>query len=162
MLHIIDTEDAVLEMDFSPDHFAPSSVGRPVRGFLISVLQIDTAANVESYYDVAALTAKGGSAYSKELHKSRRGAVAPGDMVTVITAPKNTLEEKYQMDGVPTYTNQDGKRTDMSYQTGGSYGFVMPDHDTEISAVYKKVAANIHGSQPGGAGGICGMGAGSV
>ena len=58
--------------------------------------------------------------------------------------PKNTLEEKYQMDGVPTYTNQDGKRTDMSYQTGGSYGFVMPDHDTEISAVYKKVAANIH------------------
>jgi len=143
MLHVIDTENAVLEMEFSPDHFAPSPVGRPVRGFLISVLQIDTAANVESYYDVAALTAKGDSAYSKELHKSRRGAVAPGDTVTVMTAPKNTLEEKYQMDGVPTYTDQNGKRTDMSYQTGGSYGFVMPDHDTEISAVYKKVAANI-------------------
>lgn len=143
MLHIIDTEDAVLEMEFSPDHFAPNSVGRPVRGFLVSVLQIDTAANVENYYDVATLTAKGGSAYSKELHKSRRGAVAPGDTVTVMTAPKNTLEEKYQMDGVPTYTDQNGKRKDMSYQTGGSYGFVMPDHDTEISAVYKKVAANI-------------------
>ena len=31
----------------------------------------------------------------------------------------------------------------MAYQTGGSYAFVMPEHDTEISAVYKKVAADI-------------------
>lgn len=143
MLHIIDTEETVKKMKFSPDHFAPSAVGRPVRGFLLSVLQIDTAANVENYYDVAALTAKGGSAYSHELDKSHRGAVAPGDTVTVITAPKNTAGEKYQMDGVPTYTDKNGKRTDMSYQNGGSYSFVMPEHDTEVSAVYKKVAANV-------------------
>lgn len=72
-LHVIDTEDSVKEMEFSPDHFAPGKTGRPARGFLVSVLQIDTAANVQNYYDVASLTARGGSAYSKELDKSHRG-----------------------------------------------------------------------------------------
>ena len=43
-LHVIDTEDSVKEMEFSPDHFAPGKTGRPARGFLVSVLQIDTAA----------------------------------------------------------------------------------------------------------------------
>lgn len=142
-LHVIDTEDSVKEMEFSPDHFAPGKTGRPARGFLVSVLQIDTAANVQNYYDVASLTAQGGSAYSKELDKSHRGAVAAGDTVTVITAPRNTGEEKYQMDGVPFYTGAGGGKTPMAYQTGGSYTFVMPEHDTEISAVYKKVAADI-------------------
>ena len=140
---MIDTEEAVQEMVCAPDHFAPNSVGRPTRGYLVSVLQIDTAANVEHYYDVAALTARGESAYSKDLDKSHRGAVAAGDVVTVVTAPNNTEREKYQMEGVPTYTNRFGKRVDMSYQTGGSYTFVMPEHDTELSAVYKKVAAEI-------------------
>lgn len=143
VLHLIDTEEAVQEMVCAPDHFAPNSVGRPTRGYLVSVLQIDTAANVEHYYDVAALTARGESAYSKDLDKSHRGAVAAGDVVTVVTAPNNTEREKYQMEGVPTYTNRFGKRVDMSYQTGGSYTFVMPEHDTELSAVYKKVAAEI-------------------
>lgn len=54
---MIDTEDSVKEMEFSPDHFAPGKTGRPARGFLVSVLQIDTAANVQNYYDVASLTA---------------------------------------------------------------------------------------------------------
>ena len=143
VLHLIDTEDAVQGMLCTPDHFAPNSVGRPTRGYLVSVLQIDTAANVENYYDVATLTARGESAYSKELNKVQRGAVAAGDVVTVMTAPKNTESEKYQMDGVPTYTDETGDRVDMAYQTGGSYSFVMPEHDTEISAVYKKVAAEI-------------------
>lgn len=143
VLHVIDREDAAREQICSPDHFAPNSVGRPVRGYLVSVLQIDTAANVQNYYDVAALTARGPSAYSHDLDKSHRGAVAAGDTVTVVTAPRNTGEEKYQMDGVPTYTGENGERIDMSYQAGGSYRFVMPDHDTEISAVYKKVAADV-------------------
>lgn len=143
VLHVIDTEDAVKAFLCAPDHFAPGATGRPVRGYLVSVLQIDTAANVQNYYDVAALTARGPSAYSHDLDKSNRGAVAAGDTVTVTTAPRNTEEEKYQMDGTPTYTDADGTRIGMSYQTGGSYRFVMPDHDTEVSAVYKKVAANI-------------------
>ena len=143
VLHVIDTEDAVREMICTPDHFAPNSVGRPTRGYLVSVLQIDTAANKEHYYDVAVLTARGESAYSKEINKEARGAVAAGDVVTVITSPKNTESEKYQMEGVPTYTDEFGDREDMMYQTGGAYTFVMPAHDTEISAVYKKVAAEI-------------------
>lgn len=61
----------------------------------------------------------------------------------MITAPRNNGEEKYQMDGVPFYTEPGGGKTPMAYQTGGSYAFVMPEHDTEISAVYKKVAADI-------------------
>ena len=143
MLHVIDTEDAVRNFTFAPDHFAPNALGRPVRGYLVSVLQIDTAANVQNYYDVATLTARSESVYGRELDKDNRGAVAPGDVVTVTTAPKNTDEEKYQMDGVPTYTDEDGKRQEMAYQTGGTYSFIMPEHDTELSAVYKKVAASV-------------------
>lgn len=143
VLHVIDTENFAADGTAALDHFAPNRVGRPARGYLVSVLQIDTEANVENYYDVAVLTARGESAYSRELDKSHRGAVAAGDVVTVTTAPKNTGEEKYQMEGVPTYTDAEGKRTDMSYQTGGSYTFVMPEYDTEVSAVYKKVAAGI-------------------
>lgn len=143
VLHVIDTEDFVRDGNAAPDHFAPNQVGRPARGYLVSVLQIDTEANAENYYDVAALTARGESAYSKELNKLSRGAVAAGDVVTVTTAPRNTEDEKYQMEGVPTYTNTDGKRIDTAYQTGGTFTFVMPEHDTEVSAVYKKVAADI-------------------
>lgn len=143
ILHLIDSEEYARDQEYTPDHFAPNSAGRPTRGYLVSVLQIDTAANVENYYDIATLTARGGSAYSKELDKDTRGAVAAGDVVTVVTAPKNTTEEKYQMDGSPTYTDKNGSRTAMAYQTGGSYSFTMPAHDTEITAEYKKVAADV-------------------
>lgn len=143
VLHLIDAEEYAKDQKYLPDHFAPNAVGRPTRGYLVSVLQIDTAANVENYYDVAVLTARGESAYSKELDKKTRGAVAAGDVVSVITAPKNTSEEKYQMDGVPTYTDETGKRVEMAYQVGGSYSFVMPAHDTEVSAEYRKVAADV-------------------
>ena len=142
ILHLTDTEASVRSDQFFPDHFAPGPSGRPVAGHLVSVLQIDTAANVEQYYDVAILTARGESVYSKEMDKSHRGAVAAGDLVTVVTAPKNTEEAKYQMEGTPTYTDKSGRKRSMAYQTGGSYSFVMPDCDTEIAAVYKKVAAN--------------------
>ena len=64
-------------------------------------------------------------------------------MTAMVTSPKNSESEKYQMEGVPTYTDEFGDREDMMYQTGGAYTFVMPAHDTEISAVYKKVAAEI-------------------
>ena len=143
VLHVIDMEDEAREEKYQPDHFAPNAVGRPQRGYLVSVLQIDTAANVQKYYDVAVLTAKGSSAYSHELDKFHRGAVAAGDVVTVVTAPKNTDTEKYQIDGVPTYTDPDGKKRNTSYQNGGFYTFVMPECDTEVSAVYRKVAAAV-------------------
>lgn len=143
VLHVVDTEAAARQDLYTPDHFAPNSVGRPMRGYLLSVLQVDTAANSGNFYDVAVLTARGPSAYSKEFHKAYRGAVAAGDTVTVLTAPKNTETEKFQMDGVPTYTDSLGRRRKTTYQTGGSYQFVMPEHDTEVSAVYKKVAAGV-------------------
>ncbi len=143
VLHVVDTEDAARQDLYTPDHFAPNSVGRPVQGYLLSVLQVDTAANSENFYDVAVLTARGPSVYSKEFHKAYRGAVAAGDTVTVLTAPKNMETEKFQMDGVPTYTDSLGRRRKMTYQKGGSYQFVMPEHDTEVAAVYKKVAAGV-------------------
>ena len=36
---------------YTIDHFAPNSVGRPVRGYLIIVNQIDTTANGRNFYD---------------------------------------------------------------------------------------------------------------
>lgn len=89
------------------------------------MLQIDTAANVQNYYDVASLTARGGSAYSKELDKSHRGAVAAGDTVTVITAPRNNGEEKYQMDGSSIlYGTRGRENTHGVSDRQGSYAFV--------------------------------------
>ena len=143
ILLLSDTEEYVRNQAYTPDHYAPNAVGRPTRGYLVSVLQVDTIAGDDHYYDVATLTARGESVYSQELDKDTRGAVAAGDVVTVVTAPKNTSEEKYQMDGVPTYTDHRGNRVEMTYQVGGSYSFEMPAHDVEVTAEYKKVAADI-------------------
>ena len=57
VLHVVDTEAAARQDLYTPDHFAPNSVGRPMRGYLLSVLQVDTAANSGNFYDVAVLTA---------------------------------------------------------------------------------------------------------
>ena len=57
VLHVVDTESVARQDLYTPDHFAPNSVGRPVRGYLLSVLQVDTAANSGNFYDVAVLTA---------------------------------------------------------------------------------------------------------
>ena len=43
---------------YTIDHFAPDSTGRPVRGYLINVNQIDTTANGRNFYDVAVLEAR--------------------------------------------------------------------------------------------------------
>lgn len=55
ILSIMDEEDG----QYRVDHFAPNSVGRPVRGYLVIVNQIDTIANGQNFYDIATLTAKG-------------------------------------------------------------------------------------------------------
>lgn len=143
VLHTIDMEDEARNGRYRPDHFAPGPAGRPQRGYLVSVLQVDTAAGGQYYYDVASLTARGSSAYSRDLNKTVRGAVAAGDTVTVVTAPRNTEEEKYQMAGSPMYTDADGSRREMSCTAGGAYTFVMPECDTEISVEYRKVAAGV-------------------
>lgn len=129
---------------YTIDHFAPNSVGRPVRGYLVTVNQIDTAANGQNFYDVAALEAKGASMYSKVLDKYNRGAVAAGSMVYVSTSPKNTETEKFQMAGSPYYKNAEGRKINASYvDSAHCYAFPMPEEDVSVGAVYKKVAAAI-------------------
>ncbi len=143
ILNIIGSGEDAAGRRFSPDHFAPTPRGEPGRGYLVSVLQINSITQAGNYYDVAVLTARGSSIYSKTIDKSNRGAVAAGSVITVETAPKNTASEKYQMNGVPTYTDRNDNRIEMNYVTGGTYTFVMPEHDTEISADYRKVAASV-------------------
>lgn len=58
-LHVIDTEDSVKEIGISPDHFAPGKTGLASQRLPGLGVQIDTAANVQNYYDVASLTARG-------------------------------------------------------------------------------------------------------
>ena len=144
VLHVVDTEAAARQDLYTPDHFAPNSVGRPMQGYLLSVLQVDTAANSRNFYDVAVLTARGPSAYSKEFHKAYRGAVAAGDTVTVLHGSEEHRDREIP-DGWCSRPIQIllGAEGETTYQTGGSYQFVMPEHDTEVSAVYKKVAAGV-------------------
>ena len=126
------------------DHFAPNSVGRPVRGYLVIVNQIDTIANGQNFYDIATLTAKGASQYAKTLDKEHRGAVAAGAVVNVSTAPNNTDTEKFQMEGTPYYINADGAKKDTTYSDASHcYTFKMPEEDVVIDAIYKKVAVSI-------------------
>lgn len=130
------------ELGYEIDHFAPNDVGRPTRGYLIVIPQIDTVSSGSNYYDVAVLEARGNSAYYKTFDRGSRGAVAPGKTVTVTTSPNNTEEAKFQMEGVPTYS-KGGLEKDTTYVSGGEYTFTMPEQNTEVKAVYKKVAVKV-------------------
>ena len=108
ILSIVD-EELGGEMDaesvgYDLDHFAPNDAGRPVRGYLITIPQVDTVSNGTNYYDVAVLEARGNGAYYRTLDKKHRGAVAPGKTVTVSTSAKQAEKARFQMEGVPTYT----------------------------------------------------------
>lgn len=129
-------------LGYELDHFASNDAGRPTRGYIISIPQINTVSGGINDYDVAVLEAKGNSGYSHTIDKEHRGAVAPGKSVTVTTSPKNTDEAKYQMEGVPTYT-KGGTERGTAYVNGGNYAFTMPAENTEVKAVYKKVAVKI-------------------
>ncbi|WP_312427795.1 hypothetical protein [Lacrimispora sp.] len=130
--------------DYILDHFAPNSMGRPVRGYLLNVNQIDTVANGQNFYDIAALEVRGSSQYSKPLDKEHRGAIAAGTTVSVTTTPKNTDTEKFQMEGTPIYTNSKGVKRNTTYSDSShAYTFSMPQEDISVSAVYKKVAVSI-------------------
>lgn len=127
------------ELGYEIDHFAPDDAGRPERGYLITIPQIDTVSSGTNYYDVAVLEARGNSGYYRVSDKEHRRAAMAGKRVTVTTSPKNTETEKFQMEGVPTYTK--GKtEQNTSYVGGGEYTFTMPNENTEVKAVYKKVA----------------------
>ena len=58
------------------DHFAPNDAGRPVRGYLITIPQLDTVSNGTNYYDVAVLEAREMARITGHSIK-HRGAVAP-------------------------------------------------------------------------------------
>ncbi|MDR1547358.1 MAG: hypothetical protein LBT06_02055 [Hungatella sp.] len=140
ILTVIDEESG----DYILDHFAPNSLGRPVRGYLLNVNQIDTVANGQNFYDIATLQVRGSSQYSRPLDKEHRGAIAAGTTVSVTTAPKNTDSEKFQMEGTPIYINGKGIKKSTTYSDGShAYTFTMPQEDISVSAVYKKVAVSI-------------------
>lgn len=142
ILSIMDEEINGSDVSYILNHIAPDSTGRPRRGYLITVPQIDTVANGTNFYDVAALTVTGNGAYYRPLDKEHRGAVADGTTVTIATSPKNTNTEKYQMSGTPSYI-KGGAVKQATYVKGGEYTFTMPPNDTEVTAVYKRVAADV-------------------
>ncbi|MBE5994363.1 MAG: hypothetical protein E7247_18485, partial [Paenibacillaceae bacterium] len=130
--------------DYILDHFAPDSLGRPVRGYLLNVNQIDTIANGQNYYDIATLEVRGSSQYSKPMDKENRGAIAAGTAVTVTTAPKNTDTEKFQIEGYPFYVNSKGIKKNSTYSDSShAYTFTMPEDNITLSALYKKVAVSV-------------------
>ena len=140
ILTVMDEENG----DYVLDHFAPNSLGRPVRGYLLNVNQIDTVANGQNFYDIATLEVRGSSQYSRPLDKEHRGAIAAGTTVSVTTAPKNTDTEKFQMEGSPIYTNSKGAKKSTAYSDSShAYTFTMPQEGISVSAVYKKVAVSI-------------------
>ncbi len=141
ILTVLDEETG----DYTLDHFAPDAVGRPVRGYLLNVNQIDTVANGQNFYDIASLEVRGSSQYSKPIDKENRGAIAAGTSVMVTTAAKNTDTKKYQMEGTPYYVNEKGKKVSSTYSDSSrTYGFLMPEENISVSADYKKVAVSIN------------------
>ena len=140
ILTVLDGESG----DYILDHFAPDSLGRPVRGYLLNVNQIDTIANGQNYYDIATLEVRGSSQYSRPMDKENRGAIAAGSAVTVTTAPNNTDTEKFQIEGSPFYVNSKGIKKSSTYSDSShAYTFTMPEDDITLSALYKKVAVSV-------------------
>lgn len=140
ILTVLDEESG----DYILDHFAPDSLGRPVRGYLLNVNQIDTIANGQNYYDIATLEVRGSSQYSRPMDKENRGAIAAGSSVTVTTAPNNTDTEKFQIEGSPFYINSKGIKKSSTYSDSSqAYTFTMPEDNITLSALYKKVAVSV-------------------
>ena len=140
ILTVLDEESG----DYILDHFAPDSLGRPVRGYLLNVNQIDTIANGQNYYDIATLEVRGSSQHSRPMDKENRGAIAAGTAVTVTTAPNNTDTEKFQIEGVPFYVNCKGIKKNSTYSDSShAYTFTMPEDNITLSALYKKVAVSV-------------------
>nr|WP_314461165.1 hypothetical protein [uncultured Clostridium sp.] len=140
ILTVLDEESG----DYIIDHFASDSLGRPVRGYLLNVNQIDTIANSQNYYDIATLDVRGSSQYSKPMDKENRGAIAAGTTVTVTTAPNNTDTEKFQIEGSPFYVNSKGIKKSSTYSDSNhAYTFTMPEDNITLSALYKKVAVSV-------------------
>lgn len=141
-------------LGFHLDHFAPGYMGEPVRGYLVSVPRVDAKNdNGTMDVDVAVLTAiPAANTYYRAIDKDNPAAVAPGEVVTVVTAPKNIGEDRYQMvmdetenGGVvpPVFLDETGDFVPMQYVNGGSYTFIMPECDTELKAEYEKVTTRI-------------------
>lgn len=142
-------------LPFSIDHYAPGTYGQPVRGYLLTVTRVDVANSNGTFdQDVATFTAYPGGANSfyRIIDKESSAAVRPGETVHVTTAAKNTNGSIYQMvidanepGGVkpPTYTDEDGNPQDMTYQTGGGYTFVMPEHSTELNVEYIRTTTKL-------------------
>ncbi len=141
--------------DFELDRFAPNRYGSPIQGYLIAVPRIDTN-NADGTFDtdVASFVALGvtTNAYYKIIDKDSLSSVAPGDLVKVTTAAKNTDNARYQMAFdqespgrvlPPTYTDETGKMRMMTYVSDGIYTFTMPKSNTEINVVYTKVSESI-------------------
>lgn len=139
---------------FRLDHFAPGYMGEPVRGYLVSVPRIDARNdNGTLDADVAVFSAiPTANSYYRTIDKDHPAAVAPGMAVAVLTAPRNTDTERYQMavdetqaGGTvpPVYLNEQGEFVPMQYVKGGSYSFVMPECDTELNAEYVRVTTKI-------------------
>lgn len=139
-----------LELPFHVDHFAPGYMGEPVRGYWLSIPRVDAQNDNGTFdADVAVLSAIPAlNSYYRTIDKDHAAAVAPGDVVTVLTAPKNTGTDRYQMvideteaGGVvpPRYLDEQGNFVPMQYVNGGSYSFVMPECDTELWVEYQKV-----------------------
>ncbi len=144
ILQIMDRDnDGALpwELGYTINHFAASEVGRPVRGYLVTIPRID-AAGLTGWEDVAVLEARPSGAYGVKIDQLHRGAVAAGRTVTVYTSPKHTDTAKFQLEGPPVFL-KGGKNVEMSRGLAGEYVFTMPPEDTEISAVYTKVAASV-------------------
>ncbi len=142
-------------LTFHIDHFAPGYMGEPVRGYLVSVEQVDAVnANGTIDTDVAVLTALPAvnSSYYRTISRDHAAAVMPGATVRVLTAPKNAGENRYQMisDGTqpggvrpPCYTDEEGGSVSMSYEGTGAYTFVMPEADTRLSAQYSRATTQL-------------------
>ncbi len=142
------------KLGFYLDHFAPGYMGEPVRGYLVTIPRIDVRnknGTVEA--DVAVMTAiPRSNSYYRTLDKDHVAAVASGEVITVLTAPKNTGEHRYQMvadeteqGGVipPVFLNEEGDFLPMQYIAGGSYSFVMPECDTELNVQYERVTTQV-------------------
>ncbi|MFR2847028.1 MAG: hypothetical protein ACLTC4_07755 [Hungatella hathewayi] len=143
------------DLGFRLDHFAPGFQGEPVRGYLVSIPRID-AKNANGTYDtdVATLTAVPvtNSSWYRQIDKDNPAAIAPGETVSVATAPKNRDGNRYQMryeeteEGKvkpPVYLDETGESISMGYVSGGYYSFEMPACDTELRAEYVKVTTRL-------------------
>ena len=151
---ILNIKDTVDDAEVKTlNHFTANAQGRPTRGYLLTLEDPKVDGTVASK-----MSAYISGSYKPEVTSENQGAFAAGDVVYIQFEDQSNGEAYFQMDETKTpnpyynyydhddFTVYEEDTTQKAVTKRAGYYITMPDSDTTVGAVYKKVAQAVTNS----------------